>query len=111
MIFPDRVGAQWRRPLDALDDEGALTLFAAAVLVKDAEGKISVEDKQQPGPLGLGPEQLQCVQRPPESHDDAGERPDDETIQPQPSGHPVISIALPRIRSKGLETWRRSRDQ
>lgn len=55
VVFPDGQGAErGRRALDALHDEGALTLFAAAVLIKDAEGKISVEGKEQPGPLGLG---------------------------------------------------------
>src|SRR6185312_14821060 len=53
-IFPDEAKAQeGRRALDALNQEGLLTVYAAALLVKDAQGRVSVKDRVRPGPLGL----------------------------------------------------------
>lgn len=40
------------KALQVLDDEGSIALYAAAVVAKDAEGKTSVKEAADEGPLG-----------------------------------------------------------
>lgn len=55
VVFPDEAKAQeGARALRALHDEGSLSVYGTAVLVKDANGRVSVEQENRPGPKGAG---------------------------------------------------------
>lgn len=52
VIFPDETKAyEGKRALHELDAEGSLTLYAMAVLAKDASGNVSVKETADQGPL------------------------------------------------------------
>jgi hypothetical protein len=54
-VFPDEAKAEeGQRALTALHDQGDLTVYAAAVLVKGADDIVSVRRETSPGPLGVG---------------------------------------------------------
>ena len=42
------------RTLQDLHEEGSITLYAKAVIAKDASGKVSVKQIVEPGPVGMG---------------------------------------------------------
>jgi uncharacterized membrane protein len=53
VIFPDETKAyEGKRALHELDAEGSLTLYAMAVVAKDASGNVSVKETADQGPLG-----------------------------------------------------------
>src|SRR5690349_18792009 len=55
VIFPDEGKAyQGTRALKELHGEGSLTVYAMAVIAKGADGKLSVKQAQDAGPLGMG---------------------------------------------------------
>jgi uncharacterized membrane protein len=52
-VFPTESAAyEGSRALSALDQEGSIVLYAAAVIAKDAAGKVSVKQEADQGPLG-----------------------------------------------------------
>jgi len=54
VTFPDEGSAyQGTRALSELHGDGSLTLYGAAVLEKDADGKVSVKEAQDEGPVGV----------------------------------------------------------
>lgn len=53
VIFPDEAKAyEGMRAVKDLDSEGSLTLYAQAVVGKDADGRLSVKEANDQGPLG-----------------------------------------------------------
>jgi len=53
VVLPDETKAyEAKRALKELDAEGSLTLYATAVVAKDAEGSVSVKQAADGGPLG-----------------------------------------------------------
>lgn len=53
VVFPTEGAAyEGSRALSALDQEGSIVLYAAAVIAKDAAGKVSVKQEADQGPLG-----------------------------------------------------------
>jgi uncharacterized membrane protein len=53
IVFPDEAQAyQGTRALKELHAEGSLTLYGLAVVVKDASGKLAIQDAVDEGPLG-----------------------------------------------------------
>lgn len=53
VVLPDEKSAyEARNALDALDHEGSIALYAAAVVAKDAAGRVSVRQEADEGPLG-----------------------------------------------------------
>lgn len=53
VTFPTEVKAyEGMRALQGLHDEGDLTVYAAAVLTKDAEGHLTLREEQDQGPAG-----------------------------------------------------------
>jgi uncharacterized membrane protein len=55
VIFPNETKAyEGTRALKDLHAEGSLTVYGAAVVAKDANGKLSVKQAADPGPLGMG---------------------------------------------------------
>jgi uncharacterized membrane protein len=55
IVFPSSAKAEeGRKALQALHNEGTLTVYAAAVLDKDTDGRASVKHEKGPGPLGTG---------------------------------------------------------
>jgi uncharacterized membrane protein len=54
-IFPDEAKAyEGTRALKELHAEGSLTVYGTAVVAKDADGKFSIKQAADTGPLGLG---------------------------------------------------------
>ncbi len=69
-LFPDQAQADEAvRALDALHRQGTVTVYATAVLRRDASGELSIDRHSHGGPLGhllhaaLGDELLDAVQR------------------------------------------------
>jgi uncharacterized membrane protein len=55
VVFPDEKKAEEGiRALEALHQEGSVTVYNAAVLMKDADGNTSVRHEKGQGPLGAG---------------------------------------------------------
>jgi uncharacterized membrane protein len=53
VVLPDeKSGYEARNALLALDQEGSISLYAAAVIAKDQTGRVSVKQEADPGPLG-----------------------------------------------------------
>ena len=53
VVFPSEKSAyEARNALSALDQEGSIALYAAAVIGKDAAGKVSVKQEADRGPVG-----------------------------------------------------------
>jgi uncharacterized membrane protein len=53
VVFPGEKSAyEARNALSALDQEGSIALYAAAVMAKDAAGKVSVKQEADRGPVG-----------------------------------------------------------
>ena len=53
VVLPEEKTAyEARNALSALDEEGSITLYAAAVISKDGAGYVSVKQEADPGPLG-----------------------------------------------------------
>ena len=55
VIFPNEAKAyEGTRALKELHGEGSLTLYGMAVVARDADGKLSLKQEADPGPLGMG---------------------------------------------------------
>ncbi len=55
VIFDDENKAyEGSRSLQDLHNEGSITLYAKAVIAKDARGQVSVKQTDEPGPIGTG---------------------------------------------------------
>jgi uncharacterized membrane protein len=53
VVLPDEKAAyEARNALSALDQEGSIALYAAAVIAKDSAGRVSVKQEADEGPLG-----------------------------------------------------------
>lgn len=55
VAFPDETKAyEGRRALQTLHDEGSISLYGTAVIKREANGSLAVEQAENQGPIGLG---------------------------------------------------------